>query len=260
MKIVTSLSLDHKFTVCSDLLMDCLSNDSRLASRVASAPIFMKGCDSSLPKSSYLSSRPIPLQNSSPSTSPLHSQPSTKASASPMAASPSLHHELHLESPPTSIWANSPHTIHSQLWEAVVETEMKRSNYRCEGCGRSDSSLSVHPRWEYDIGSLTASFVSFEVLCRQCHNCKHLKSLSPSERISAFQHYQSVKKVPIDKAKIIGSTVLKLCRDRESFQWKIDTSAFFATEVVQEWQKVRPYMDAGQFGYLCGHLSGSINP
>lgn len=196
---------------------------------------------------------------------------------------------LCVELVPQGAWSkNFKPRMPVDLWHLLLERYKREANYSCEICDWSESSdtpahqsrLILHQRWVtrggsgQDAGDGSSShrphhrsvattttatttgtlvFLDFEILCWDCHDCKHWGWASAEGRArQMIMHYSQVNGYDTGTAvSMIQLAAQKFHSDSSrATGWVVDTRRFDAIPEVVQWKQQHPEHTI-KFGSLC---------
>lgn len=134
---------------------------------------------------------------------------------------------LTVELVPRTSWGKNVRKIVSQdTWKALRISKLRESR-SCAICAseRFEDELHLHEVWDYDDSTKTQTLTSLILLCRFCHDAKHLgRAIKVGDGEEAMAHFCQVNGWPSDKAKSYFLSQLNTWRERSEHEWELDVS------------------------------------
>ncbi|MBN1245173.1 HNH endonuclease [Candidatus Bathyarchaeota archaeon] len=83
--------------------------------------------------------------------------------------------KLTAELVPSTVWFSSLYRLlPREVWNRLREDIIRENGRKCQICGETEGTMNLHERWHYDDLTNVQKLEGFILLCRMCHNVKHI--------------------------------------------------------------------------------------
>ena len=138
--------------------------------------------------------------------------------------------KLQVELVPSSQWGSNMRDILTRSqWDKVRKHFYELNNNECQVCDQTgfdqnrSHAVEAHEQWEYDDEKLIQKLVGIEVLCPECHRCKHLgRALKTGAGRKALSHLISVNGFSEAEAQAYVQSTFAIHALRSMFAWEMD--------------------------------------
>ncbi len=138
--------------------------------------------------------------------------------------------KLQVELVPSTQWGSNMRDILTRSqWDKVRKHFYEVKDNKCEICGATGleqgrtHAVEAHEQWHYDDDNLVQKLTGIEVLCPECHRCKHLgRALKTGAGRKALSHLISVNGFSEAEAQAYVQSTFAIHALRSMFAWEMD--------------------------------------
>ncbi|MCW4018321.1 MAG: HNH endonuclease [Candidatus Bathyarchaeota archaeon] len=134
--------------------------------------------------------------------------------------------KLEIELVPSTVWYSSLYQLlPKEVWNKIRNSIILERGRKCQVCGETMGVMNLHEIWSYDDMNHIQKLEGFVLLCRMCHNVKHI-GLSGMRAMKGELNFEDVSrhfckvngcsKAVFEKHK---ATAFEIWRLRSQHQW-----------------------------------------
>ena len=83
--------------------------------------------------------------------------------------------KLEIELVPSTVWFSSLYQLlPREVWNRIRNEIIADRGRQCQICGETEGVMNLHEIWQYDDENHIQNLEGFILLCRMCHNVKHI--------------------------------------------------------------------------------------
>ena len=160
--------------------------------------------------------------------------------------------KLEVELVPSTQWGSNMRDILTRSqWDKVRKHFYEVNNHECQLCDQTgfdqnrSHAVEAHEQWEYDDENLVQTLTGIEVLCPECHRCKHLgRALKTGAGRKALSHLVSVNGFSEAEAQAYVQSVFAVHAMRSMNHWEMNLDWMLTDDFPLPAEVVRPRIEA----------------
>jgi len=83
--------------------------------------------------------------------------------------------KLCVELVPSTVWESSLYRlVPREVWNRIRDNFITENGRKCQICGEVEGTMNLHEIWKYDDKNHTQKLEGLILLCKMCHNVKHI--------------------------------------------------------------------------------------
>jgi hypothetical protein len=131
--------------------------------------------------------------------------------------------KLEIELIPSTSWGRNCRSIFSEGdWQLLRKFYFNNRSNKCEICGGNEK-LHLHEVFGYNNSTATQTLLSLQILCYNCHLCKHLGMANILGKTSqAFDHLMDINDLTYEQVLIIRKYAFDLWHERNEITWSVN--------------------------------------
>jgi hypothetical protein len=137
--------------------------------------------------------------------------------------------KLSVELVPKTVWHDSlAHLLPRSTWNNIKKDIIDRNRKKCQICGETEGTMSLHEIWNYDDVNHVQKLDGFILLCSMCHHVKHiglagvLASQGKLDYDEVMKHFCKVNHCSEKDFEKHVEEAFEIWRERSRRQWKQD--------------------------------------
>jgi hypothetical protein len=137
--------------------------------------------------------------------------------------------KLTAELVPSTVWYSSLYRLlPREVWNNLREGIIGENGRKCQICGETEGTMNFHEVWQYDDVNHVQKLGGFILLCRTCHNVKHiglagiLADEGKLDYENLVKHFCVVNGCSVQEFKTHVKDTFAIWRERSKHQWKQD--------------------------------------
>lgn len=149
--------------------------------------------------------------------------------------------KLEIELVPSTVWYSSLYRLLSrEIWDDIRNEIIRNNGRRCQICGETEGVMNLHEIWNYDDENHIQKLEGFILLCRMCHNVKHiglsgiLASEGKLDYDEVIKHYCKVNRCTEKEFDENRTKAFDIWSKRSRHQWKQDFGKY--EKFIRQWE------------------------
>ena len=123
--------------------------------------------------------------------------------------------------PATSWFASLANMLVKSSWDSL-RAPLIAHHKGCEDCG-AWSHLEAHELWSYDIDAGIQTLTAILVLCKWCHETRHLGRARVTGRYDlVFERLRRINRIRPSEAVAYGDEIFAKWMERSEYEWQLD--------------------------------------